>query len=95
MAYALREILHNVTKHARAETVTVGLTGGAELIELTVTDSGVGFDVDRAAQREALGHFGLRGLRERAEHVGGSVTIQSEKRRGTTVRWTARPQPRR
>jgi signal transduction histidine kinase len=94
MAYALREILHNVTKHARAEAVTVGLTGGTELIELTVTDSGVGFDVDRAAQREALGHFGLRGLRERAEQVGGSVSIHSEKRKGTTVRWTARPQPR-
>jgi signal transduction histidine kinase len=89
MASALREILHNVDKHARAQTVTVRLTGDAELIQLEVTDDGVGFDVSRAATHEADGHFGLRGLRERAEQVGGSVDISSEKRKGTTVRWTA------
>jgi signal transduction histidine kinase len=69
--------------------VTVRLTGDAELIQLEVTDDGVGFDVSRAAAHEADGHFGLRGLRERAEQVGGSVDISSEKRKGTTVRWTA------
>jgi len=90
MVAALREILHNVEKHAHAGTVTVRLTGDAEHIELAVTDDGVGFDVDRARTREAAGHFGLRGLRERAERVGGTVEISSEKRRGTTVRWTAR-----
>lgn len=95
MAWALREILHNVAKHAKAETVRVDLIGDAELIELTVTDDGAGFDVDRAQQREAAGHFGLRGLRERAEQVGGTVTINSEKRKGTTIRWTAQPQPSR
>jgi signal transduction histidine kinase len=89
MASALREILHNIDKHARAQTVTVRLTGDAELIQLEVTDDGVGFDVSRAAAHEADGHFGLRGLRERAEQVGGSVDISSEKRKGTTVRWTA------
>ncbi len=89
MAYALREILHNIAQHARASAVTVRLTGDRDLIELQVSDDGVGFDVQRAAGREALGHFGLRGLRERAEQVGGSVDISSEKKKGTTVRWTA------
>jgi signal transduction histidine kinase len=89
MTSALREILHNIDKHAHAQTVTVRLTGDAELIQLEVTDDGVGFDVSRAAAHEADGHFGLRGLRERAEQVGGSVDISSEKRKGTTVRWTA------
>ena len=59
----------------RRETVEVALTGDPERIELAVTDDGVGFDVDRAAAREADGHFGLRGLRERAEQVGGAVEI--------------------
>jgi signal transduction histidine kinase len=89
MVAALREILHNIVKHARAETVTVRLTGDAEQIELAVTDDGVGFDVDRVGARESDGHFGLRGLRERAEQVGGTVEISSEKRKGTEVRWTA------
>ena len=89
MASALREILHNIDMHARAATVTVRLAGNKERIELEVTDDGVGFDVSRTAGREADGHFGLRGLRERAEQVGGSVEISSEKRKGTTVRWTA------
>jgi signal transduction histidine kinase len=89
MVAALREILHNIAKHAEAGAVTVRLTGDPEQIELTVTDDGVGFDLDRAQLREAAGHFGLRGLRERAEQVGGTVEITSEKRKGTTVRWTA------
>jgi signal transduction histidine kinase len=89
MVAALREILHNIAKHARASTVTVRLTGDPERIELVVTDDGVGFDVERVGARESDGHFGLRGLRERAEQVGGTVEISSEKRKGTEVRWTA------
>jgi signal transduction histidine kinase len=92
MTSALREILHNISKHAHAETVTVRLVGDTERIELEVTDDGVGFDTSRTAAREADGHFGLRGLRERAEQVGGTVDIRSEKRKGTTVRWTAQRQ---
>lgn len=93
LAYALREILHNVAQHARADLVEVTLRGDAESIELVVVDDGVGFEHERAARRESLGHFGLRGLRERAEQVGGTVEITSDKGKGTTVRWTARRQP--
>ena len=89
MVAALREILHNIAKHAQAGDGRGRLTGDPERIELVVSDDGVGFDVDRAGAREADGHFGLRGLRERAEQVGGAVEISSEKRKGTTVRWTA------
>ncbi len=89
MSSALREILHNIDKHAAASTVTVRLTGDTERIELQVADDGVGYDVGKAKAGEADGHFGLRGLRERAEQVGGSVHISSAHRKGTTVRWTA------
>jgi signal transduction histidine kinase len=92
LASALGEILHNISKHANAETVTVRLAGGTDQIELEVTDDGVGFEMSLAAARQADGHFGLRGLRERAEQVGGSVEISSAKGRGTTVRWTAQRQ---
>jgi signal transduction histidine kinase len=92
MTSALGEILHNISKHAHAETVTVRLAGGTDQIELEVTDDGVGFDMSLATARQADGHFGLRGLRERAEQVCGSVEINSAKGRGTTVRWTAQRQ---
>lgn len=93
MASALGEILHNVAKHARATEVEVVLSGGSGVIEMTVSDDGVGFDRERARAREASGHFGLRGLGERAAQVGGEVEIVSTPGRGTTVRWTASRHP--
>jgi signal transduction histidine kinase len=90
---ALGEILHNVDKHARAERVTVQLLRRDDQVELVVSDDGVGFDPVRAAEREREGHYGLRGLRERAEDVGGTVEISSAEQRGTTIRWTALRHP--
>jgi signal transduction histidine kinase len=92
MAGALREILHNIDKHAQAKAVTAQLVGDADRIALEVSDDGVGFNTSQPAGREADGHFGIRGLRERAEQVGGSVEISSEKGKGATVRWTAQRQ---
>ena len=89
MATALGEILHNVEKHARAGRVDVVLTGGPKTIELVVSDDGDGFDPARQDETERRGHFGLRGLRERAEQVGGAVEIESRRGEGTRVRWTA------
>jgi signal transduction histidine kinase len=94
LAAALTEILHNITKHARATDVDVVLKGGPRLIELIVTDNGVGFDTeDIPGALERAGHFGLRGLRERAADVGGEVEILSSAGKGTRVRWTALRHP--
>jgi len=93
LAAALREMLHNIAKHAGATRVEVALVDAAGLLELTVRDDGVGFDAARAGRLEASGHFGLRGLRERAAQVGGAVDIDSVRGEGTTVRWTASRQP--
>jgi signal transduction histidine kinase len=90
---ALGEILHNVDKHARASAVRVALVGDGPLLELRVGDDGVGFEQTRPSGRETGGHFGLRGLRERAEQLGGTATIESEPQKGTTVTWTARRHP--
>lgn len=89
MVTALGEILHNVDKHAQADQVDVVLTGGPDSIELAVRDNGVGFDLGKRSEREKRGHFGLRGLQERAEQVGGDVKIESKRGEGTRVRWTA------
>lgn len=93
MAYALGEILHNVHQHAEAHQVEVVLRGDPDLVELLVTDDGRGFDLGRVGEREAAGHYGLRGLRERAERLGGELEMESDEGRGTSIRWTARRAP--
>ena len=93
MAAALAEILQNVAKHAGATQVEVVLRGQGPYIVLSVSDDGQGFDPSRAPALEADGHFGLRGLRERAAQVGGEVEITTGRGEGTTVRWTALRQP--
>jgi signal transduction histidine kinase len=93
LAAALREMLHNIAKHAGATLVQVELTEFEGQLTLVVHDDGVGFDPSRARRMEASGHFGLRGLQERAAQVGGAVEIDSVRGKGTTIRWTASRQP--
>lgn len=80
----VQEALNNVIKHARAHRAEVTLIFEAELC-VTISDDGVGFSVpDRVETLTELGHFGLIGLRERAELIGARLTITSSPR-GTTV----------
>ena len=77
-----QEALNNVLKHAHARRVQVCLELAADRVVLEVADDGAGFD-------PALGRgggFGLPGMRERAERVGGSLRIDSSPGTGTRVR---------
>jgi signal transduction histidine kinase len=81
-----QESLINVGKHASAQSVRVDLTFEDELVTLEVTDDGVGFDPDAAlkapSHREA---WGLLGMRERADLVGGRFRVLSQPDRGAKV----------
>ena len=77
----VQEALTNVVKHARAESVAVEVTERDEVVEIVVTDDGVGFD---RAQRAS--GFGLIGMRERLAVVRGSLAMDTTPGRGTTVR---------
>jgi signal transduction histidine kinase len=81
-----REALTNVRKHAHARRVTIGLTReGAEVV-LRISDDGVGFDSEEAgAEPERWPHFGLAGMRERAEAVGGRIAWRSRPGSGSIV----------
>ena len=81
-----REALTNVRKHAHAQRVTIGLTReGAEVV-LRISDDGVGFDPEAAGRGpEKWPHFGLAGMRERAEAVGGRVAWHSRPGAGSEV----------
>ncbi len=78
-----QEALQNVAKHAAARSVTVTLAVRDDLVVLDVTDDGRGMTQDRASHGTG---FGLAGMRERAELLGGKLTITSAPGRGTSVR---------
>jgi signal transduction histidine kinase/ligand-binding sensor domain-containing protein len=78
-----QEALTNAIKHAQAHEVHVDLSFDADRVELHVRDDGRGFD---AASPEArTGHFGLLGMRERADQLGGELHLRSGPDRGTEV----------
>jgi PAS domain S-box-containing protein len=76
------EALNNALKHAAATSVTVYIRTDEERVELVVKDNGRGFDIDRM---DESGGMGLDSMRERAERLGGSVTIRSTPDGGTRV----------
>ncbi len=80
-----QEALSNVVKHAHAHHVQVKLKYD-DLLEVSVSDDGVGFDMpDRVDALTERGHFGLVGMRERAELIGAQLTIRSSAGAGTTL----------
>jgi signal transduction histidine kinase len=80
-----QETLNNVGKHAGASRVTVSLAAENGSVRLRINDDGVGFDPVAASRLLSQGHFGLAGMRERVEMVGGHLTIDSAPGNGTTV----------
>jgi PAS domain S-box-containing protein len=75
-----QELVTNVVRHAKATRADVTLRHADGKIALTVQDNGRG-----GRLTITKGKYGLRGIRERTELLGGEVEIRSERRRGTTV----------
>jgi len=83
---AVRELLINVVKHARAQHVKVSICKDNSNICVKVTDDGVGFTAPfEAFGSNKTGGFGLFSIRERLSYFGGSVKIDSKPRYGTRV----------
>jgi signal transduction histidine kinase len=61
------------------------LTAEEDSVDLTIRDDGVGFDPAQAARLLNDGHFGLVGMRERAEMGGGRLDLDSRPGHGTTI----------
>ncbi|MGE0387869.1 MAG: PAS domain S-box protein [Gammaproteobacteria bacterium] len=82
---AVRELLANVRKHARAGRVSVhGIADGADYL-IDVEDDGEGFDPNAVPEGEEP-RYGLFHLRDRIGFLGGDVTVDSRSGRGTRVR---------
>lgn len=78
----IQEGLTNVARHAEAETVSVLLERHGRRVRTIIEDDGIGFDPDMALNGERLG---LYGIRERAKLLNGTLTIESDPKRGTTI----------
>lgn len=77
----VQEALTNIVRHARATRAGVLLEQRDESLLLVVEDNGVGFD----PQAPKVGQLGLLGMRERADMLGGTLTIESSPGQGTTL----------
>lgn len=79
-----REAVHNAVRHARPSEVDLKVNFEPGRISLRVLDDGCGFDPEFVLA-EPEKHFGLVGMRERIERLGGQFSIRSEKGKGTQV----------
>ena len=79
------EALFNIARHARANSVDVAITYGDRQLGVQIRDDGVGIAPSVLAQGSKEGHFGLIGMRERAERIGGALSIDSGAGKGTDV----------
>jgi PAS domain S-box-containing protein len=83
---AVRELLVNVVKHAKARKASVSTKKVRNNIRITVEDDGVGFDPSRVKARDySKGGFGLFNTRERLDQIGGNVEIHSSPGQGTRI----------
>ena len=79
----LQEALHNAVKHSGIKHIEVQVTEKPREVLLAISDSGKGFDIETAMQGTGLG---LTSMRERVRLVNGTITIDSEPNRGTSIR---------
>jgi signal transduction histidine kinase len=79
-----QEAINNAVRHAQAQRIFVTLQFDARRVQLSVRDDGRGFHHQTESNAESA-HFGLVGMRERAEQVGGTLDIHSGPNEGTEV----------
>jgi signal transduction histidine kinase len=80
--YVLKEGVTNVTKHSHASQVTILINKNSEILRGSLRDDGVGFD---PATLNGNTGFGLIGMVNRIEKIGGELRVESVPGQGTCV----------
>ena len=80
--FALREGVLNAVRHARASAIHLSLARSPSGYRATLSDNGVGF---AAAATEGSNHYGLKGMKERIEKLGGTLDLQTAPGKGTRI----------
>jgi len=80
-----QEAITNAANHSGAKNLEVKIEVSGDKLILRVHDDGIGFSTEKSAREN---HFGIKGMKERAELAGGQLTINSRPGYGTTVQLT-------
>lgn len=80
---AVSELLNNTLKHANATHINIRITVKKNILHITVSDNGKGFDTEQGIRFTAQHGFGLFSINERLHFVGGSLDISSVEKEGT------------
>jgi signal transduction histidine kinase len=80
-----REALRNAAQHAEARHIEVGLHYAESAFILRIRDDGIGIDTNVVRAGQRAGHWGLQGMRERAESFGARLEVWSERGAGTEI----------
>jgi len=80
-----REGLRNALSHSQARRIETEIAYSNNLFRLRIRDDGKGIDPDVRNRAERIGHWGLAGMRERAERLGGELEVWSEPGAGTEI----------
>jgi signal transduction histidine kinase/ligand-binding sensor domain-containing protein len=83
-----QEAFRNAVQHANASAIEAELMFGDKTFALRIRDDGAGFDPERLEHSERGGHWGVRGMRERAATINGKLEVWSEKGAGTEIELT-------
>ncbi|HSO60413.1 MAG TPA: ATP-binding protein, partial [Desulfobacterales bacterium] len=85
----MQEALTNAARHSKADTINIRLKKDADRLKLEVEDNGCGFNPHETLEgSDGLSGYGLRGMQERVEICGGSISIHSRPGAGTHIRAT-------
>ncbi|MCC6500514.1 MAG: sensor histidine kinase [Anaerolineales bacterium] len=75
-----QEAMHNIHKHAQAKHVNITFSFMEDIFAMDIADDGLGFDPSKISAG-----FGLKTMRDRIEELNGTLTVESERGRGTAI----------
>ncbi|PSR35053.1 MAG: sensor histidine kinase [Sulfobacillus benefaciens] len=80
----IQEAINNIHKHSHAEHAAISIALDPSQLIITIADDGIGFDPSETTE----GHFGLSGMTDRIQYLGGSAHIESAPGSGSTLTFT-------
>jgi signal transduction histidine kinase len=81
-----QEALSNVMRHAQAKNAAIGIRFDSDRVKLEISDDGIGFEIPASPTDFARsGHFGLLGMKERADLIGAQFAVESQTGTGTKI----------
>ena len=87
--WIVQECLTNIRRHSKASDVNLLIQFGDNTVSVEVNDNGQGFEPNQVMNSTIpLGHIGLLGMKERAELLGGPLSINSKPGKGTSIRFS-------